>query len=170
MKKSAFIILIITTRLFAGFEYSYTSICGGLALLPGGSTYPGVFTSLETNTDFYKYLSLGMHIDYTWFAKKGERKAGYNFAGLGAVVKGYLNVNNDVRAFVEFDPGFILAIAYFPTKEGLTDFEFAARYGQTYGVGINLKQFVLGLKMKQIFTYRNITGLWLNLYAGYTGL
>ena len=172
MKKTLIILTFSATTLFAGFEYSTTSISGGLALLPTGAAYPGPFVSLETNTNIFEYFSLGLHIDYTWFAikEKGEGSEGIHFVGIGAVPRGYLKINADVRAFAEFDPGLILAIAYFPTEEGLTDFDFLARYGQTYGIGINIKQFVFGLKIKQIFIYERISGIWFNIYAGYTGM
>ena len=167
MKKAVMILAFGAATLFAGFEYSYTSVTGGLAL---GAAYPGVFVSLETNTNIFEYFGLGLHLDYTWFAKREvEGRAGIHFFGIGVVPRGYLKINANVRAFAEFDPGLILAIAYFPV-EGLTDFDFIARYGQTYGIGMNIKQFVFGLKIKQIFIYERYSGVWFTIYAGYSGM
>ena len=132
---------------------------------------PGIFVTLETNTNIVEYFGIGLQLDYTWFTiKELGGRSGIHFVGIGAVSRGYLKINTDVRAFAEFDPGVILAIAYFPTVEGLTDFEFLARYGQTYGIGMHIKQFVFGLKIKQIFIYKRYSGVWFNIYAGYTGL
>ncbi|MBN1578107.1 MAG: hypothetical protein JW913_16215 [Chitinispirillaceae bacterium] len=178
MKKAIMAVFLGATTLFAGFEYSSISLSGGLALYAGDQArdiYPGVHAAFETNTNFYEYFGAGLHLDYTWFGGKKELgdsgKAGYHFLSIAPVPKGYLKINENARAFIEFDPGLILVVSYFPSEDSTTDFSFITRYGQTYGIGMNIRKLVFGIKLKQVFFRKHHPHeLWFNIYLGYSGL
>ncbi|MBN1309535.1 MAG: hypothetical protein JXA18_16565 [Chitinispirillaceae bacterium] len=178
MKKAVMTVFLFATTLFAGFEYSVISLSGGCALYAGahaGDMYPGVHGVLETSTAMNDYFGGGLHLDYTWFAGKTASaengKSGYHFLSIAPVSKGYLNLNENARAFIEFDPGLVLVISYFPAEDRTTDFSFITRYGQTYGIGMNLKELIFGVKLQQVFFRKHHPHeLWFVFYLGYAGL
>ncbi len=178
MKKTIIIICCSALALFAEVSnYSSTIVAGGLALNIGKYSRdmnPGIHGSFESGMKFNKNFGIGLHADYTWLSVKmrpsdGKDKVGFHLIDFAPVPKGYLEFKEHVEGFVEFDPGLILVVAYFPGPDNTTDVNFSAHFGLTYGMGIRVNDFIFGLKLKH-YVQTGEKPVWLNFYIGYAGI
>lgn len=167
-------ILVFGATLFAERPYHYTNVAGGLSLALGPGMNPGAHFLVEPVAVFHPYFGAGLHADYTWMTAQTGRddiRSGVHLIGAAGALKGYIGNNDELFGLLEFNPGIVLAVGYIDYGDK-KDTYMNPRFCLTYGAGLCVRKFLVGINFKSVFVNaldRGSTAHWMNFYVGFAG-
>jgi len=160
MRKTAFVLLVTASVAFCQSYYetqtlARTTFFSGIALAFGKSGLnPGVNACLEPVKKINSYLSVGGHIDYTWFSASGlpaDTAVNLHAFDISFVPKACWPLGKDKNITFEIDPGWYGILNYFHAG-AYYETVFNKRFGLTTAPGFTINNFSFAVKVKTIFT------------------
>ena len=158
-------LVLLSILFFSTFAESnlYKTVSIGAAVAVG-SGYDNVFIApgggIDLNYKVYKYIGIGSHLDYAWFASKNRVQYDYfhvgaHFIDLAFVPRGYVPIDDKNELFFEVDPALAFTYAYLDyvdfSQKVYRDDLFLFDFGMTYGIGISMAFFTAMCKIKLVF-------------------
>jgi hypothetical protein len=155
-------ICLLVVSVFPESNFYKTINIGAAAAV--GFGYDNVFIApaggIDLNYKVYKYIGIGTHLDYSWFAARNRLNYDYfnvgaHFFDLAFVPRGYVPIDEKNELFFEVDPAVAFTYAYLDyvdfSQTVYRDEFFLSDFGMTYGFGVSMRFFTAMCKIKMVY-------------------